>query len=83
MGWRGQDNRDQDEEQRWRRLPLRERYAWSRITAVVTALVVGATLVWRASRLVGGECTSLLSGERAYVDSTLLASPVPHRKDGQ
>jgi hypothetical protein len=28
MGWRGQDNRDRDEEREWRKLPLRERYDW-------------------------------------------------------
>lgn len=31
MGWRGQHNRDLEEERRWRELPLQERYDWTRI----------------------------------------------------
>ncbi len=38
MGWRAQDARDQDERERWRRLPLRRRYYWGRI-AVAGALL--------------------------------------------
>ena len=39
MGWRGQDNRDEDEAREWRKRPLRERYEWTSITIFVTLLV--------------------------------------------
>jgi hypothetical protein len=48
MGWRGQDNRDRDEEAAWRSLPLRERYAWRRIA--VTLLIGLLLLAWRFAR---------------------------------
>jgi hypothetical protein len=34
MGWRGQHNQE-DEEERWRWLPFRERYNWSMVRLTV------------------------------------------------
>ncbi|MGZ9115424.1 MAG: hypothetical protein ACXW3V_00630 [Methylocystis sp.] len=47
MGWRGQDNRDRDEEREWRKLPLRERYDWPSLALFVIFLVVFAYALWR------------------------------------
>ena len=46
MGWRGQDNRDLEEERRWRALPLRERYDWPGIVMVAAALTAVGALMW-------------------------------------
>ena len=46
MGWRGQDNRDLEEERRWRELPLRDRYDWPGIAMVVVGLATIGALMW-------------------------------------
>jgi hypothetical protein len=46
MGWRGQYNRDCDEEREWRKLPLRERYDWPSIAFFVIFLVTFAYALW-------------------------------------
>ncbi len=38
MGWRGQDNRDQDQAREWHKRPLRERYDWVSIAIFVALL---------------------------------------------
>jgi hypothetical protein len=47
MGWRGQDNRDRDEEREWRKLPLRERYDWPSMALFVVFLITFAYALWR------------------------------------
>lgn len=40
MGWRAQQNREDDDEREWRKLPLSERYDWPSI--VLFAVFLGA-----------------------------------------
>jgi hypothetical protein len=48
MGWRGQQNREDDARAEWAKLPLRERYDWRGI-ALTVALTIGAlSLLWLA-----------------------------------
>nr|CCD32114.1 Hypothetical protein SC2p1_01990 [Methylocystis sp. SC2] len=47
MGWRGQQNREDDEEARWRQLPFRERYNWRVVfTSIGSAIVVLIFIIW-------------------------------------
>ena len=46
MGRRGQDNRDLEEERRWKALPLRRRHDWPGVAMVVAALAFVGALVW-------------------------------------
>lgn len=46
MGWRGQHNRDVDEEREWRSRPLRVRYDWTGIAIVVGMTGAIAALMW-------------------------------------
>lgn len=50
MGYRGQQNRDDDARAEWARLPLRERYDWHGIalTVVLVAAIVAALLALEA-----------------------------------
>jgi hypothetical protein len=47
MGWRGQDNRDRDEEREWRKLQLRERYDWPSLALFVIFLAAFTYALWR------------------------------------
>ncbi|MBU6527711.1 hypothetical protein OGR47_12050 [Methylocystis sp. MJC1] len=49
MGWRAQQNREDDEQRQRRKLPLRERYDWSGLTILAAMLVTaaGAIIYWR------------------------------------
>jgi hypothetical protein len=51
MGWRGQHNRDLDEERQWRELPLRQRYDWWGVAIFVVGVLVVVVLIVR--RVVG------------------------------
>lgn len=46
MGWRGQHNRDLEEERRWRELPLQERYDWTKIAMTIAILAAIGWLAW-------------------------------------
>ena len=49
IGWRGQQNREDDERAEWVKLPLRERYDWRALalTAALTAALLSA--LWLAA----------------------------------
>ena len=47
MGWRGQDNRDRDEEKRWGELPVRERYDWPGIALTVLIIAITVAFLFR------------------------------------
>jgi hypothetical protein len=44
MGWRGQNNRDEDAERQRRALPLRERYDWQVIGVMLLGLALAGAL---------------------------------------
>jgi len=48
MGWRGQQNREDDARAEWAKLPLRERYDWRgmALTAALTPAMLSA--LWLA-----------------------------------
>lgn len=49
MGWRAQQSREDDEDRKWRSLPLRERYDWGAIATLVGTLAaaLGLMTYWR------------------------------------
>ena len=51
MGYRGQQNRDDDEREEWRRLPLRERYDWRGMAWTVALCVVAVSAIALLSRV--------------------------------
>jgi len=49
VGWRGQQNREDDARAEWAKLPLRERYDWRglALTAALTAAILST--LWLAA----------------------------------
>lgn len=45
MGWRAQQNREDDEERERRRLPLRERYDWGALAMLAAMVAAAATAI--------------------------------------
>jgi hypothetical protein len=48
MGWRGQQNREDDERAEWAKLPLRERYDWLGLAFTVALTAALLSALWLA-----------------------------------